>query len=196
MSDERFIDYGWKFHGNVEPANDDSTALVIIDEQYNCASPDHGLNDALNKVIPGAIDYFRKRNSEVTLPTIKKLLSYFRERGFPVVHVVIGSDYRDYRDFPVTMQRWMLGLEEQVSESEMFWTKNSSFAVLEEVAPLPEETVITKQSFGAFDSTNIDRVLKEMGIRHLVITGTTTNACVDSTARGAIDHGYESKVGS
>ncbi len=192
MGDDRFIDYGWTFHAPVQIAGDGSTALLVIDEQYNCVSPDHGLNHALNQVIPGALDYFHERNAELAVPTIAKLLAYFRAHGLPVVYVVVGSDYHDYRDFPAPFRQWVLKLEQQTGARDMFWTGNPTFAVLEEIAPLPDETVICKRSYGAFNSTHIEQVLLRMGVRSLVITGTSTNHCVETTARDAADRGYES----
>ena len=192
MPKSQFIDYGWTFHAPAEIRNDGSTALMIIDEQYNCVSPDYGLNLALGQITPGALDYFHERNRDIAVPTIQRLLSYFRAEGLPVVHVCVGSDYHDYRDFPHSFRRWVLELEEQVGMRDMFWTGNPTFAVLEEIAPLPDETVICKRSYGAFNSTHIDQLLRELGITSLVITGTSTNHCVETTARDAADRGYES----
>jgi len=59
-----------------------------------------------------------------------------------------------------------------------------------ELAPLPDETVVHKTTFGAFNSSNLDYVLREQGIRNLVVTGISTNCCVETTARDAADRGY------
>lgn len=190
MTTKRLIDYGWTWSGPVDVANDGHTALTIIDEQYNCVSPDHGLNLALSKIHPGSLDYFHKRNRELVIPTIRTLLDYFRTNGLPVVYVSVGSDYRDYRDLPKWFRSWVLELEERTGIREIFWRGNPTFAVLEEIAPLREETLICKRTFSAFNSTHIHQLLREMQIKGLVITGTSTNACVETTARDAADLGY------
>ena len=58
------------------------------------------------------------------------------------------------------------------------------------VKPNPGELVINKNSNGAFNSTPIDQILRNMGIDTLVIAGVVTNACVETTARDAADRGY------
>lgn len=61
---------------------------------------------------------------------------------------------------------------------------------IEEAQPLPGETVIDKASFGAFYNTGLDDRLKHDGIDHLILCGVTTQACVHSTLREAVDRGY------
>ena len=60
----------------------------------------------------------------------------------------------------------------------------------EEVQPLPNETVIDKASFGAFYRTELDDLLQHNGIDHIVMCGVTTQCCVHSTLREAVDRGY------
>jgi nicotinamidase-related amidase len=63
-------------------------------------------------------------------------------------------------------------------------------AFVEESQPLPDETVIDKASFGAFYNTSLDDRLRQDGIDHLILCGVTTQACVHSTLREAVDRGY------
>ena len=51
--------------------------------------------------------------------------------------------------------------------------------------------VFDKNTSSVFNSTNIDQILRNMGIESLVITGGTTNSCVETTARDAYDLGYD-----
>jgi nicotinamidase-related amidase len=62
--------------------------------------------------------------------------------------------------------------------------------IIKELEPEREDIIITKASLGAFNSSDIDGVLKSNGISCLVFAGGYTDACVDSTVRGAIDKGY------
>jgi nicotinamidase-related amidase len=50
--------------------------------------------------------------------------------------------------------------------------------------------MLPKTSSGVFNSTNIDYVLKNLGIRYLVIAGIMTDQCVDMAVRDAADRGY------
>jgi nicotinamidase-related amidase len=55
----------------------------------------------------------------------------------------------------------------------------------------PEDAVVTKRQWGAFYETELEQRLRWRGIRTIVMTGIATNFGVESTARGAMDHGYE-----
>lgn len=61
---------------------------------------------------------------------------------------------------------------------------------VEEVQPLPDETVIDKASFGAFYNTSLDDLLRREAIDHIIMCGITTQCCVHSTLREAVDRGY------
>jgi len=59
------------------------------------------------------------------------------------------------------------------------------------VEPAPEDVVVVKRSWGAFGSSTIDAELRKHDITTLVLGGIATNFGVESTGRGAEDHGYE-----
>ncbi len=61
---------------------------------------------------------------------------------------------------------------------------------LEPVTPESGEIVITKTVSGAFTATNLDSVLRHMGIQWLVIAGFETDECIEATGRAALDLGY------
>jgi ureidoacrylate peracid hydrolase len=62
--------------------------------------------------------------------------------------------------------------------------------ILGELAPESGDVVIYKNRFSGFYQTNLDAILKRLGIRHLVVTGCTTSVCVDSTIRDAVFRDY------
>ncbi len=62
------------------------------------------------------------------------------------------------------------------------------------LAPLPGEAVVEKWRSSAFTGTNLDMVLRCMGIETVICTGVATHACVDSTARDATFHDYYTVV--
>ncbi|WP_264011864.1 cysteine hydrolase family protein [[Mycobacterium] manitobense] len=66
--------------------------------------------------------------------------------------------------------------------------------IVDELAPLPGETVIDKPGKGAFYATGLQDVLTSAGVTQLLITGVTTEVCVHTTTREANDRGYECLV--
>ena len=53
-----------------------------------------------------------------------------------------------------------------------------------------DEIVISKMTSSVFNSTNIDRLLRNMGIKNLIIMGLVTNGCVESSTRSAAELDY------
>lgn len=51
------------------------------------------------------------------------------------------------------------------------------------VSPLEGELIFEKSRYSAFMHTNLKEILEEKGITSLVMTGVSTNVCVESTAR-------------
>src|SRR5438552_18150882 len=62
--------------------------------------------------------------------------------------------------------------------------------VLDEIAPADDEMIFRKTSSNVFISTNIDYVLRNLGVRSLIVAGLMTDQCVDSAVRDACDLGY------
>jgi ureidoacrylate peracid hydrolase len=56
--------------------------------------------------------------------------------------------------------------------------------------PQPGDTVVTKHRYSGFIGTNLQLILRSMGIRTIVAAGVQTNNCVDATARDGmmLDH--------
>jgi nicotinamidase-related amidase len=108
------------------------------------------------------------------LPSVKRLIGTFREAGRPVVftrhaHRPDGSDAG-------IMGWWWEGMcVEGTPESE----------VHPDIAPLADEKVVLKRRYSAFYNTDLETVLRCLGIEDLVVTGIMTNLCCESTARDA-----------
>lgn len=67
---------------------------------------------------------------------------------------------------------------------------SSAIEIIDQIAPKPGDEVIIKHRFSSFYETDLDMLLKSKNIKTLVMTGTQTNVCVDSTAKDGYFHGY------
>lgn len=59
-----------------------------------------------------------------------------------------------------------------------------------ECLPLDGETVVDKPGFGSFYRTDLEAILRRRGIDRLILFGVTTQCCVASTLREAVDRGF------
>ena len=62
--------------------------------------------------------------------------------------------------------------------------------VIDALAPEEDEIVLPKSSSSVFISTHIDYILRNLGVKQLVISGLLTDQCVESAVRDACDLGY------
>jgi biuret amidohydrolase len=160
------------------------TALLLVDLQYATGSRAHGLGRRLQE--EGRAELVAQRYERIenlVVPNTRRLLGHFRERGMPVIYLVNGACLPDYSDFAPHMREFVRYVGALVGTKE--------YEILEEVAPTEQELVVRKTTAGAFHSTSLDRTLRSLGVSSLVVVGISTNACVDTTARGAAELGYE-----
>lgn len=159
------------------------TALIIIDMQRDFMEPG-GFGDALGN------DVMRL---QAIVPTLKQLLEAFRSRGMLVIHTT-ESHQPDLSDCPVSKLKRghsALRIGDEGPMGRILILDEPGNAIIPELAPQPNEVVIAKPGKGAFYSTPLTSILQEKGITHLLITGVTTEVCVQTTMREANDRGYE-----
>ena len=166
------------------------TALVIVDMQYHDAHPAGVFNVAMDRIAPGSMDYFNERTETVTVPSIARLLRFSREAGLHVVHLMLGAADRGYADLTPRLREWVLSVERRSGVADVFWAGHPDFRIRSELEPVDSEAVVRKTAFGAFNGSDLDDRLRQRGIRNLVLTGISTNCCVESTTRDAAERGY------
>jgi ureidoacrylate peracid hydrolase len=157
------------------------TAFVVVDMQYFDAHPDWGEGKTAKQL--GVLDAFDEyfRIVDGAIPHIQSLLSACRAKGVEVVHVRVAEVTDDSRDVGWKQVVRGLAVPKRSKEAEL----------LEEVAAAGDEIIVSKSSSGAFATTNIDRLLRNLGVKTMLFAGTSTGGCVESTARDAVDLGYE-----
>jgi nicotinamidase-related amidase len=97
-----------------------------------------------------------------------------------VLHTIIEALTKDGRDISLDHRLSNIFVPKGLPEGQP----------IKELAPVDNEIVLPKSSSGVFNSTNIDYVLKNLGIRYLIISGVVTDQCVDMAVRDASDRGY------
>lgn len=158
------------------------TALLCIDLQYLDAAPGYGVfADAEKSGVPiEAQEYYFNRLDELVIPNVNKLQNGFRDKKLEVIHTRIQSLTLDGRDRGPGHKRLNLHAAPGSKEAEF----------LEQVAPVGDEIIINKTASGVFNATNIEYILRNMGITGLYIVGVYSNECVSTAIRDACDLGF------
>lgn len=183
------VDYGMTLWEpvDVDPAR---TALVIVDMQYYNAARDRGFSAILEHLDPGSAAPFDDRVEQQVVPAIRSLIDRLRPHGVKIVYVCMGSQDRELSDMTPRLRATVRRFEQAGGVPDLFWAGGDLFGVLEELRPEPGDLIVEKTAFGAFNSSDLDAVLREHGIETLLVTGVSTNCCVETTARDAADRGY------
>lgn len=159
-----------------------TTALLCIDLQYLDAAPGFGVfADAVASGVPQeAQEYYFDRLKYTVFPNVRRVQDAFRQHGLEVIHTRIQSLTRDGRDRGPGHKRLGLHAAPDSKEAEF----------IEQVAPIGDEIVINKTASGVFNSTNIEYILRNLGITGLFVVGVYSNECVSTAIRDACDLGF------
>jgi nicotinamidase-related amidase len=134
-----------------------SSALLLIDIQNDYfpggANPLIGIEEACNNA--------------------KKILTFFRDKKLPVIHIQHIS----------------------IRKGATFFLPNTNGVEINKcVKPLSSEEVIQKYFPNSFRNTNLLEKLRELGVENLNIVGAMTHMCIDATTRAAFDLGFNCSV--
>ena len=68
---------------------------------------------------------------------------------------------------------------------------SSAWQWVDELSPAEDEARVYKQFNSSFEQTNLEEILADLGITHVILAGAASNWCIRSTAYGALDRGYD-----
>jgi len=162
----------------IDPAH---AALLFIDIQNYTCGPDGseyaGMDPAERDARYG---WFFRTLQESAIPNMQRLQAACRRADIEVLYTVIENLTQDGRDRSLDYKISGLNVPRGSWDAK----------VIDAIAPLPDEIVLPKTSSSVFISTNIDYVLRNLGVRYLMVAGGLTDQCVDSAVRDACDLGY------
>jgi ureidoacrylate peracid hydrolase len=163
------------------PLDPAASALLFIDVQNFCARRDGGefkglAQDEFNDSYGWFFDKFERE----TLPNMQRLQSAFRKTNIEVMYTVIESLTKDGRDRSLDYKITGFNVPKGSWDGK----------VLDAIAPEDDEIVLPKSSSSVFVSTHIDYILRNLGVKQIVMSGLVTDQCVESAVRDACDLGY------
>ena len=146
------------------------TALLVVDVQ----------NATFNEGEAERRPEFHAAARTRVIPNLERLVAACRKAKVEVIYTVMENLTRDGRDRSLDYKL-----------SRFFIAKGSREAkVIDALAPGEDEIVIPKTSSSLFNSTNLDYLLRNIGIEDLVVTGFLTDQCIDHTVKDGADRGY------
>jgi ureidoacrylate peracid hydrolase len=154
-----------------------ATALLVVDLQNVFMLPPYPTEVPLAREI---------------VPNVNKLAAATRAVGGAVVWIQMTHTEEDKKTWSV--------FYEDVTKTAMRGDKLKGLvrgshgqALYETLDVKPDDLKVEKKRFSAFiqGSSDLDKLLKERGIDTVLVTGTVTNTCCESTARDAMMLNYK-----
>ena len=161
-------------------------ALLIIDMQRDFLEP-----GGFGEMLGNDVSQLRR-----TIEPNKKLLKAWRDAGLQVIHTREGHR-PDLADLPPAKKirgRSASCIGDPGPMGRILVRGEEGHDIIKELYPLPGEPVIDKPGKGAFFATDLHAILQNRNISQLVVTGVTTEVCVNTTVREANDRGYDCLV--
>jgi ureidoacrylate peracid hydrolase len=156
-------------------------ALLVIDMQNGFVHPDGSIprNDKpmleVERVVTETVD----------------LVAAAREAGLPVIYT--AHVFRpDYVDVPSRLRVRDIFNQDDETLVRGSWDA----AIADELKPLDSEPVVEKNRYDAFLYTDLELILRTLGIGRLLVCGVATNVCVESTVRSAEQRDFGVTVAS
>jgi nicotinamidase-related amidase len=158
-------------------------ALLVIDMQRDfCCEDGYGAKSG------GSIAPIR-----AIVPNVAAILAAARALGLMIVHTREGH-VPDLSDCPPAKLARSRNADAEIGSQgpmgRLLVRGEYGHDFIDELQPAPGESVIDKPGFGAFYATTLADQLKARAITHLLFTGVTSDVCVHTTLREAVDRGY------
>ena len=125
--------------------------------------------------------------TKAIVPDLVRLRNAAREANVLVVHI----GFLTLPDHLSDGAAWLAQRRRAPYANESIALQGSEGAeFIEELQPAKGEVVVCKQRYSGFTGTNLDVILRARDVRTCIVTGVSTNVCVESTLRAAFELGY------
>jgi nicotinamidase-related amidase len=151
-------------------------AVVVVDMQNDLILPAGKVAKAGSDVTPML---------EI-IPRCASFIDAARNVGVLVVHIQTITLREGRSDSP----SWLRAKADIVGDAEFTLEGTWGAEFVEGCEPLPGELVVTKHRSSAFTGTNLDMLLRAVGVETVVLIGEQTPGCVEATYRDAAYHDY------
>lgn len=118
------------------------------------------------------------------LTRVAKVIITAREKNIPVIYATVG--FRQGAPEVSANNKGVAAVKERLAGLNM----NEFTKVHPDLAPLESELTVLKRRLSAFSGSDLELILRALGIQHLVLTGVSTSGVVLSTLREATDKDY------
>jgi nicotinamidase-related amidase len=153
----------------VEHVAPGKTALIVVDMQNDFVAPGAPMQSPAGLAM---------------VPRLQQVLACCRERGIPVI-------YTAHVHRPGGYDQGLLAHAPVIARGEALLDGSPGGAIFPDIAPREGEIVISKHRFSAFYGTDLEIILRGLGVNTVVITGVTTENCCHATARDAFFRDFQ-----
>jgi ureidoacrylate peracid hydrolase len=170
---------------NKEERNMDfeDAAMVVVDMQNDFVHEKGAVRRLSGE---GGIPEASLKLLEAPIPCIRELADAFRKAGRRVIYIYTAWE-PDYSDVAIPLGK----MADKAKEAGALVRGSWGAQIVDELTPEKGDHMVVKKAYGAFFQTSLDRVLRNLNIRALVVTGVATNYCVETTIREAVAYGYD-----
>jgi nicotinamidase-related amidase len=161
-------------------------ALLIIDMQRDFLEP-----GGFGEMLGNDVSQLRQ-----AIAPNRRVLDDWRSRGLLAIHTREGHR-PDLTDLPPSKKirgRSATCIGDAGPMGRILVRGEAGHDIIAELYPNPGEPVVDKPGKGAFYATDLHSILQHRSVEQLIVTGVTTEVCVNTTVREANDRGYDCLV--
>jgi nicotinamidase-related amidase len=149
--------------------NKNTTVLLVMDVQA-------GVVPMLQGMAPTLIS------------NLSKAIANARAKKIPVIYVVVG--FRQGMPEVSPNNKGLIAIKERIAKMNM----QEFMTVHPDLGAQADELIVTKRRLSSFTGSDLEVVLRSLGIQHIVLTGISTSGVVLSTTREAVDKDYKISI--